>query len=165
MKKRLDTLDRILLSGAALCFFVIFAVSMVEIILRSVFGKSLLWTNDLCVLLSSWTMLLGGAVVVHRGDHLIVDFLVNMMPKRIQLVVNLVTRILFFVVAAVLAYNGVIVAQLRMGLYYTTLRWPTGLAYLALPVFGVCSCLFLLDKIVDLIRQMRHREIVPETKE
>ena len=53
MKKWLDTLDRILLSGAALCFFVIFAVSMVEIILRSVFGKSLLWTNDLCVLLSS----------------------------------------------------------------------------------------------------------------
>ena len=137
-----------MLSGAAICFFLIFVVSVVEIFLRGVLGKSLLWTNDMCVLLSSWAMLLGGAAVVHRGDHLVVDFLVNMMPKNVQLVLSLITRVLFLVVAAILAYNGVIVAQLRMGLYYTTLRWPSGIAYIPLVIFGVCSCLFLLDKIV-----------------
>ena len=81
-----------------------------------------------------------------------------MMPKNVQLVLSLITRVLFLVVAAILAYNGVIVAQLRMGLYYTTLRWPSGIAYIPLVIFGVCSCLFLLDKIVDLVKEIFHRE-------
>ena len=154
MKKALNKIDNILLSIAAALFFLIFAVSIMEIVMRGVFGFSLLWTVDMCVLLATWSMLLGGAVVIHRNDHLVVDFLVNMLPKKYKLVLTLVTRFLLLSVVVVLTYNGIIITQIKMGLYYTSLRWPTGYAYAALPVFGFSSILFLVDKIIDLFKQL-----------
>ena len=154
MKKLLMHIDNILISIAAFLFSIIFIVSIVEIILRSIFGKSLLWTIDLCTLLASWTMLLGGAVVIHRNDHLVVDFIVNMLPKKNKLLLTFITRLILLSVVAVLTYNGIIISWLKMDLYYTSLRWPTGYAYMALPVFGFFSILFLIDKIVNIYKEL-----------
>ena len=70
MKKFLVVLDEACLKIAATLFFIIFVVSIVEIILRSFFGFSLLWTKDLCTLLGSWTILIAADSTLHRADHL-----------------------------------------------------------------------------------------------
>lgn len=158
-KKFLDVLDKVMLTVATVLFIVIFAVSVTEIILRSFFNFSLLWSQDLCIMLTCWVMLMGCAVLMHRDDHLTVSFLVNAMPERTRLAVRLVTRIVLLAFCIVLGYNGLTVVKVKMGLYYTALRWPTGIAYMSLPVFGAASSLFLVDKIIDIVKQLKGERV------
>ena len=155
MKKFLHRLDDVCLVIAAGLFFVIFAISIVEIILRSFFDFSLLWTMDLCTLLASWTILLGAASALHRADHLVVDFLVNKMTPVKHTLFRLIASGLILVFLAILIYNGVYVSILKMDIYYTSLRWPSGIAYIALPVFGLISALFVTDRIIDLSNSLK----------
>jgi TRAP-type C4-dicarboxylate transport system permease small subunit len=157
MKKFLVVLDEACLKIAATLFFIIFVVSIVEIILRSFFGFSLLWTMDLCTLLASWTILLGAASTLHRADHLVVDFLVNKMDPRKRTIIRLCASILLLVFLVILIYNGVYVSILKMDIYYTSLRWPSGFAYIALPVFGLISSLFMVERIRGLVATLRRK--------
>lgn len=150
----LHKLEEILLAASSILFIIIFFVSVAEIILRNIFSYSLLWSQDLCNLLASWAMLLGGAALIHRDDHLVVDFLVKTMPKRVQQMLCLFTRLILIYFCFVLGYHGLNVVSVKMGLYYTSLRWPTGWAYMSLPVFGLTSVLFLSEKIVSSIIEM-----------
>ncbi len=153
-KKFLDYLEKVLLAAAAVLFIIIFFISVAEIVLRNVFFYSLLWSQDLCNLLTSWSMLLGCAALIHRDDHLVVDFLVKAMPARIQQLLRLATRLVLLYFCFVLGFHGLNVVSVKMGLFYTSLRWPTGLAYLSLPVFGVTAALFLLEKIADSVNEI-----------
>lgn len=148
----LNKLEKVLLAVAAVLFIVIFLVSVAEIVLRNCFSYSLLWCQDLCHLLTSWTMLLGGAALIHRDDHLVVDFLVKATPVKAQQILRLLTRFVLLYFCFVLGYHGLDVVRVKMGLYYTSLRWPTGFAYMSLPVFGVTAGLFLIEKIIDSVK-------------
>lgn len=152
----LNYLEKIMLAIASVLFIVIFLVSVAEIILRNGFSYSLLWSQDLCNLLTSWSMLLGSAALIHRDDHLVVDFLVKAMPIRVRRVLRLCTRLILLYFCLVLGIHGLDVVSVKMGLFYTSLRWPTGLAYLALPVFGATSALFLVEKIINSVSEMIH---------
>lgn len=155
-RKFLNYLEKVLLAVASVLFIIIFLVSVSEIILRNGFSYSLLWSQDLCNLLTSWSMLLGSAALIHRDDHLVVDFLVKAMPIRIRRVLRLCTRLILLYFCLVLGIHGMDVVSVKMGLFYTSLRWPTGFAYLALPVFGITSALFLVEKIISSIQEMAH---------
>lgn len=155
MKKILQKIDDICLVIAAGLFFAIFTVSIIEIILRSFFHFSLLWTMDLCILLASWTILLGACSALHRHDHLVVDFLVNKMSPLKNTIVRLIGSFLFLAFLLILIYNGIYIAILKMDIYYTSLRWPSGYAYLALPVFGFISSLFMVERISSIVKELK----------
>ena len=159
MKKILAIMDEICLKIAAALFFIIFAISIVEIMLRSFFGFSLLWTMDLCTLLASWTILLGAASTLHRADHLVVDFLVNKMNVMKRTIFRFIASILILVFLVILVYNGIYVSILKMDIYYTSLRWPSGFAYLALPVFAFISSLFMIERIIGLAATLKDMKL------
>lgn len=153
-KKFLDATCKVLQTIAAFLFILIFLTSVIEIILRNVFNYSLLWQHDFCHLLTGWTMLLGAAALIRRDDHLVVDFLIKKIPDKYRTVVQLFTRLVLLAFCIILGRYGTDVAKVKMGLYYTSLRWPTGIAYMSLPVFGVLASLFTIDKIFDLIKEL-----------
>lgn len=153
-KKVLNCIDKAFVIVSASCFGVVFFVSVLEIILRSFFKFSLLWVQDLCVLLTCWTMLLGGAVLIHRNDHLKVTFLINIFSPKVRQVLSIITRLVLLCFCVILGVHGLKVVSVKMGLSYTALKIPTGYAYLSLPVFGLSSTLFLVDQLVDSIRDL-----------
>ena len=164
-KKFLSILDKSMLVAATTVFIALFGVSVAQIILRGFFKVSLLWAQDFCVLLTCWVMMLGCAVLFHRADHLAVTFLVDKLPPKLKLALSIITRILLLAFCLVLGYHGLTVVKVKMGLYYTSLRWPTGFAYLSLPVFGVTSVLFLIEKIIDSVTELFGHKNIDNTKE
>lgn len=157
-RKFLDRLDHVLIGIAAALFFLIFAVSIAEILIRSIFGRSLLWTVDLCIILASWTMLLGGAVMVHRNDHLIVDFLINLFPGKVKRVVGLLVNIVVFLFFVVLFFVSLQSAEANMNMRFTTIGWRKGTAFYALPVFSVFSVLFMIQRVMDCVKGEKTNE-------
>jgi len=143
VKKILDKCAEALAAVSAFCFATIFAVNVVNIICRTFFGFSILWTTDFSLLMAAWTMLLAMAVLIYRSDHITVTFLVDKMPLKVRQVLRIVTRLTLLATCIMLFFEGIVVTQLRMGILFVMLRWPTAYAFAALPVFALMSSVFL----------------------
>jgi|GEM_PF-941326 len=153
VKKVLDIYSEILWTIAALCFFSIFLVNLANIFTRQFMGFSILWALDFSMLMVTWSIYLGMATAVYRGDHIAVTFLVDRFPWHIQKGLFILMRVALLAICIILFREGIIVATHRMGVLFTILRWPTGYAFAALPVFAASSAVFLLYNMAQAIKE------------
>lgn len=151
-KKLLDKLDFILSSISAALFFIIFVVIIIEIICRGVLGFSLLWTVEFSRILAGWTLLLGAAVMFHRNDHLVIDLVTNSLSGKSRRTLEIITTITTLALMVVLFFNGLTSASSMMNMTFTTIGWKMGYLFYALPTFAVFSILFLIEKVINLIK-------------
>lgn len=93
------------------------------VVLRA-FGESTIWQTELTIYLLMFVTFVGGAYGLKHGAHVNVDLLVNRLPERGRLAMNLVVSLLclvFLVVLAWKAYESWAVA--------TQLDWHSGTAW------------------------------------
>ncbi|MEQ2457321.1 TRAP transporter small permease [Flavonifractor hominis] len=144
MQRFLNGLYRLLELLAALLFLLIFVVILSEIVCRTFLGFSLLWSTDFCLLTVCWMLAFGMSAAFYRSEHLRIDFIRNQFPPRLGALVDVVILALTLAFFLVLIPMGWGTAMTKMKIVYTSLRWPTGYAYLALPVMAAFSSVFLL---------------------
>lgn len=152
--KIISAIEKSLLYTVGAAFIVLFAINLAEIFYRTVFGKSLLWVVDFSQLLFIWIMMLAAAVALYRGDHVLIDYFKGKLPKKLEHLVDFATRLCLLVFYIILIVYGFKVGLNRMGIRYVTLGWPTGYAFLALPVSGVFMVLFVLPTLWKHLLQM-----------
>jgi len=144
LQKVMKLLDQIIYYFTGALFLILFLVNIVQIILRSITGKSLLWVVDFSQLLMIWIIFLGASVAVFRHEHLLIDFLKHKVSVVGSHILDLITRLLFLIFMLVVVFTGIEIVQIRMGMSYVSLGWPIGYAYLALPVSGVIISIYLI---------------------
>lgn len=129
---------------------VIMAVLMVAAILwqvcmRYVFNRPPSWTEELALLLFSWSMLLMLAVGVRESFHVRMDLLVDRLPavgnRALQGAIDLATAAF----GAYLAASGVDYALEMYGSTSAAIGYPIVLLYGAAPVCGVLVFLYGLE--------------------
>lgn len=74
--------------GAGL-FAALFAVFMVQVAARFVFGKPLPWTDELAVVLYVWVILWCAAFVVPEREHVVFDLVWNIASRPVRRVMRL----------------------------------------------------------------------------
>ena len=136
-----DRTATILTAISAALLAVMFLTNIAQIVLRPITG-GLIWVNDLSRLLFAWVIMLGAAAAFGKHEHLIVDVLVNVFPRRTRKFALVLSRVLQVGVGALLVLTGLIVAAGRMNIQYIQLGIPSGYAYYAEPVLGVFMILF-----------------------
>lgn len=154
MKKILDKLRNVLAAITAILFAVIFLLYVAEIICRTFLDFSLLWMSDFVQLTVCWMLAFGMSAIVYSRDHLRIDFIKHAMPQKAQDVVTVLTdgaELAFFVM---LVPYGIRTALTKMKISFTTLRWPTGYMYAALPVFGALCAIFAAYLLYGSIRRL-----------
>lgn len=151
-KKILNKLDFVLSSISAALFFIIFVVILTEIFCRGVLGFSLLWTVEFSRILGSWTLLLGASVIFHRNDHLVIDLFTNSLSPNKKRILEIITTITTLILMIILLFNGLKSASSMMNMRFTTLGWRMGYLFYALPAFAFFSIIFLMEKIIYLIK-------------
>lgn len=154
MKKILDKLRNLLAILTAVLFAVIFCLVVVEIICRTFLGFSLLWSMDFIQLIVCWMLAFGMSAIVYTQDHLRVEFIKEKFPARVQSVLTVITNALELGFFIMLVPYGITVAQTKMRIGFTTLRWPTGYQFAALPVFGLLSAIFMAYRLYVSIREL-----------
>jgi len=136
----------------AMTFFALFAVTLLNIGLRNLGGVALLWIPGFIRLMFVWTVFLGIAAVFRRGDHLVVDVLLNRFVARAKTLVLTVIHLSLLPFFGVLFHFGLQVAEVRMRIPFDTWDFPTGWAYMAVPVSAVFLLVFTLERLVILWR-------------
>lgn len=163
MRKLLNYLDKLLFYFSGILFLGLFLINTVQIVIRSTTSKSLLWVVDFSQLLLVWIVFLGATVALYRKEHLLIDYLKEKVSKKVSAYIDIITRILFLIFIIVISYNGIKVVEIRMSIDYVILGWPTGLAYLAIPVTGVIMILYLFHALYESIQILRYKKDSSQT--
>ena len=133
--------------SAGLLFMMLFAVNILRILLRNFVGITWFWIPGFSRLVFIWTVFLGTAALYASDDHLLMDFFVNKMRSETRRWLDIFIHLVFLVFIVCLIVYGYMVFRVRMNVPYTSWNFPTGYAYLAVPVCGVLMLIFCLNKL------------------
>ena len=112
---------------------------------------SLPWTEELARFLIVWLTFLGCTLAIYRKGHLAVNFLVEMMPRKLQRAVNLLTRLVMLVFFTLLIVYGVRLSALSMNNMSVSLNWSMGLVYAVLPFSALLADYYILLDMLEVL--------------
>ena len=141
--------------SAGLLFMMLFAVNILRILLRNFVGITWFWIPGFSRLVFIWTVFLGTAALYAADDHLLMDFFVNKMRSETRRWLDIFIHLVFLVFIVCLIVYGYMVFRVRMNVPYTSWNFPTGYAYLAVPVCGFLMLAFCLNKLRKLYLDAR----------
>lgn len=83
--------------------FVTFLVTL-GIVLKNFFGYSFPWTEELCQYIMVWVACIGGVISVEKHEHVSVDIIYNLIPKKLHPYYRMILAVVATVFLAVFAY-------------------------------------------------------------
>ncbi len=129
-------------------------IAFANVIVRRVFGGSLIWALELTLNLFLYLVLFGMAYVLRKGAHIGVDVIVNLFPSAAQRWINVVAGLISAAYAMAFAWTGFLVsAKFLSSSFLRTVgsdeldipHWFTygflglGFAYLAVTIFAATA--------------------------
>lgn len=141
-------LERILIALSLLISIVVF----LQVVFRYVLSQPLFWSEELPRYLLIWTTFLAAALAQKHRAHINITLAVNLLPRRIQKWLRILTDILICGFLGVLVYSGSLVSRVTLHHRSTALQIPMAAVYLALPVGATLMMLYLLLQIIDDVR-------------
>ena len=117
-------------------FAVLVIVVTAAVFARYVLNDSIVWAEELARYLFVWLSFLGGGLGVGTNVHVGVDSVVELMPRRPKLLVQIAMELMIVAFTLVLIWVGAQFAAFGMKADALLLPIPMGYVYLAVPVGG-----------------------------
>jgi C4-dicarboxylate transporter DctQ subunit len=125
-----------------------------QVLLRNVLGLSLVWSEELARYLTIFLTFLGGAIATANDEHVVVDVIVNLLPRRLQILVGVFADLA--VAAFLILLIKLSIDMFRMPTlwfqYSPALRFPLVYLYLSLPIGCTLMLLFLIVRMIQKVR-------------
>lgn len=137
IKKIKNILDKVLLYTA-----LFFLAAMTIVIIHQVFSRQFLshippWSEELSRVLFVWVAFLGIAYGFKDKLHIGVGVVVNMFPKNLQKVCDLIAKILVIGLGVLMLYYGWHFTVLMGESTLAGLRLPSSVLYAVIPITGL----------------------------
>ena len=132
-------------------FAVLVVVVVAAVFSRYVLNDSIVWAEELARYLFVWISFLGGGLGVGTNVHVGVDSLVELLPARAKLAMQILVELMIVIFTAVLIWAGAEFAAFGMRMDALLLPVPMGYVYLAVPAGG---CVMLINVLVHLHRHV-----------
>jgi TRAP-type C4-dicarboxylate transport system permease small subunit len=158
-----DCIYRLLLEFSKLVILVIVIIVSCQVFGRLVLHKSIMWSEEVALLLMVWTAFIAMAIGVEKGLHIAITLFFNMFPKPVQFVVAKINTIATIFFGYILVVYGAKLAQMTMTSTLPATQWPAGTAYSMMPVGGVFIIYFALLELFG-FSKYRHLKIEGEQK-
>ena len=151
MSDLLDKISHWVARATDIAVIIMASIMMLALILqvfsRYVMGASLVWSEELALLLFTWTTLLAATSVLRDMAHVRLDLLISMLPKRLrgwwERIIT--TTILLFCIALLVA--GWQYTFSTLGQVSAAMRLPIEVLHLAAPVCGAIGALHALARL------------------
>jgi len=91
-KKVLDVINRIETFFIMSCLAIMVGINVLEIVVRVLLGHSFVWIYPTNLLLFSWMVFIGAAVVFYRKEYIIVEYFVRLLSSNYQRYVNIIVN-------------------------------------------------------------------------
>ena len=133
-------------------------VTVAQVITRYGFNHPLTWPEEFSTLLMVWMTFAGAGYLLKKRMHIEIDFFTNVLPRKLQKVIDLFNYFLMFCFCLVAAWGAYKLQAFQAHHYTVALRIPKN--YFSLPVLiaGVSMCLFLVFAFVKGLAELLHPE-------
>lgn len=131
--KILGNLD-IIVASIALCVLIVLTSS--GVVMRYVLGQPYTWLEEVQLFCLIWIVFCAGGAAFRTGNHVAIEMVVEMFPKKVQKVIGYVIDVVVVLVIGYLFYNsiGFIQVFVRSGRSTSMLNIPYSLIYGIAPV-------------------------------
>lgn len=130
---------------------VIVTIVTIEVVLRYIFGLSLIFTEELARYLMVWIVFLGGALAVKDDSHIRINVLVQRLSPRLGRLVRITAHGLTMFLLVVLTVEGTKILPRQLDQMCITIDTSMFYFYLAIPVGSILMIIFILPRIRDSI--------------
>jgi TRAP-type C4-dicarboxylate transport system permease small subunit len=155
-----DAIIRVLVKiseiATVLIAFFITGSMIVGVFFRFVLNSSVGWTDEVSSLLLAVMMFLVIGIGVHQRLHIGVAVLIERLPFRGQQLLDVALHLVSAAFFALVAVEGVKVAQSGMGITLATVELPRGLFFLAIPIGSGFAALTCINNVFRVLRGRDH---------
>ncbi|MGM0881395.1 MAG: TRAP transporter small permease [Bacillota bacterium] len=137
----------------------------IQVITRKLFNFVFFWSEEITLLLMVWFSFMGIAIGFREKLHLAMDSFTNLLPKRINKVLDKVIQVCIFAFGFYLVKNGWEFTVLMNESTLPATKLPNSIMYLVMPITGVMICVYTFLQFIG-IETIRHEHIdeeVPKT--
>ena len=129
----LTRIEEALVSGL---LFVMMMVIFLAVLERFLFKMGITWIEEFARYVSVWAAFIGSSLAVKKGAHIGIEAFVQILPKKIRQVEELLVDLAGLAFSVVVVYIGIELIQklLRTNQLSPAMRIPIAWAYIAVPV-------------------------------
>jgi len=127
-----------------LLFLLILIIVIVGVFYRYVLRSPLGWTTEVSRYLLVWGGLLAISIVLYEKNHIAINFILNSLPEKLRLVLNIVFRVLIAYFFYILIYYGIQMSERALTQSIPTLNISVFWVFVAIPVTSFISLVQLI---------------------
>jgi len=151
LKKLYDGLFEVIRWIIIVCTGVMCIVVFVNVVTRYIFGGGLMFCDELSRFLFIIISMLGSVVCAKTNEHMHLSLVVDMLPKRVGLIIDIVSKCIIIFLCSILIYGGYVHAIDNWSVLTAVMRIPFGLIYMIIPV---CALLMAIQYAILLVREL-----------
>ena len=133
-------------ASIALAAALMLAAITYQVVMRYVFGDTPSWSEELAVLLFSWSVLGGLALGVHEGWHVRLTLLPDLLPRGLRILAERATDAITAALGIFLAWSGWRFLDITSGSISAAIGYPIEILNVLAPISGVLVALFALER-------------------
>jgi TRAP-type C4-dicarboxylate transport system permease small subunit len=129
-------------------------VLFAEVILRRVFGTSLIWSEEASRYLFIWFVFISSSYAITDGSHIRIEAMIRLVPQRMRRVVTQIGLLLWIVFSCAMVYytlDYAIVTLLR-GTMTVASHIPLGIVLIGIPLGFLLSIWRLVQTFIRNLR-------------
>ena len=153
----MSRMTRILEQLLSTLLFAIFGMIVLLVILRYVFGTTIIGGNEATVIAFVYTTAIGAAISIARDEHIAIRYFTDKLPPRTQLALSQVQLILVAVLNLLIATYAWAWIQRTGGFLMPALGLPQMVAQISVPLGAVLSVLYCLARFIEIRQQPNTR--------
>ena len=151
----MSRITRILEQLLMTLLFAMFGMIVILVILRYIFGTTIIGGNEATVIAFVYTTAIGAAISISRDEHISIRYFTDKLSPRTQLTLCQVQLVLVAILNLVISVYAWVWIGRTGGFLMPALGLPQMVAQISVPLGALLSILYCLVRIID-IRQ--HRE-------
>jgi TRAP-type transport system small permease protein len=124
----------------------------VSVFCRFVLKQPLSWTEEVILVCMVWMCFLGSSIATKHNEHIFIDFVVTLVPRRLARVMEITSMALVTGVLIVLIWQGALLVERTQEVTTIALGIPTMYMYAAIPFSAVLMLIHNLRNLAAAIR-------------
>lgn len=160
MKNLLNLIEKSFNTLTVILFACMTIIVFSQVVLRYGFNSNIFWAEEFSRYSMIWIAFLGSAIGIKHNDHTRIDFFVKLLPTKIQLVMEVINRMICIFFVAFITYSSITMLENTLKLKTSSMQIPVGLVHLVLPIAGFLMIAYLIIQIIYLLKN----KTVLETK-
>lgn len=124
------------------------AVAFVQVVLRYGFNSGFFGSVELARYLFTWFIFFSAALGLERGIHFAVDVIVDLLPRWMRRLLQVVTQLIIIAIAALLVIKGTELTIRNWVQHSSAMDIPLSWPYAAIPVSGFIMVLICLRQMI-----------------